>query len=40
VQHKHAPGAPAATAFYAMLDRYFDAFDRAGAALGSRPITA
>jgi phosphonoacetate hydrolase len=34
VQHKHAPGAPAATAFYAMLDRYFDAFDRAGAALG------
>jgi len=34
VQHKHAPGAPAATAFYAMLDRYFDAFDRAGAVLG------
>ena len=34
VQHKHAPGAPAATAFYTMLDRYFDAFDRAGAALG------
>jgi phosphonoacetate hydrolase len=34
VQHKHAPGAPAATAFYSMLDRYFDAFDRAGAALG------
>jgi phosphonoacetate hydrolase len=34
IQHKHAPGAPAATAFYAMLDRYFDAFDRAGAALG------
>src|SRR5881409_4305006 len=31
VQHKHAPGDPAATAFYAMLDRYFDAFDRAGA---------
>src|SRR5881409_3309735 len=34
VQHKHAPGASAATAFYAMLDRYFDAFDRAGAVLG------
>jgi phosphonoacetate hydrolase len=34
IQHKHAPGAPAAIAFYAMLDRYFDAFDRAGAALG------
>jgi len=34
VQHKHAPGAPAATQFYAMLDRYFDAFDRAGAVLG------
>src|SRR5438093_8553046 len=34
VQHKHAPGDPAATAFYAMLDRYFDAFDRAGAVLG------
>jgi phosphonoacetate hydrolase len=34
VRHKHAPGAPAATAFYAMLDRYFDAFDRTGAVLG------
>jgi phosphonoacetate hydrolase len=34
VQHKHAPGTPAATEFYAMLDRYFDAFDRAGAVLG------
>jgi len=34
VQHKHAPGTPAATAFYAMLDRYFDAFDRAGVVLG------
>jgi phosphonoacetate hydrolase len=34
VQHKHAPGAPVATAFYAMLDRYFDAFDRAGAVVG------
>jgi len=34
IQHKHAPGTPAASAFYAMLDRYFDAFDRAGAVLG------
>jgi phosphonoacetate hydrolase len=34
VQHKHPPGDPAATRFYAMLDRYFDAFDRAGAVLG------
>ena len=34
IQHKHAPGAPVASAFYAMLDRYFDAFDRAGAVLG------
>src|SRR2546427_6907732 len=34
VQHKHAPGTAAATDFYAMLDRYFDAFDRAGAVLG------
>ncbi|MGH7392903.1 MAG: phosphonoacetate hydrolase [Candidatus Rokuibacteriota bacterium] len=34
VQHKHAPGDPVATTFYAMLDRYFDAFDRAGAVLG------
>ncbi len=34
IQHKHPPGDPVATRFYAMLDRYFDAFDRAGAALG------
>ncbi len=34
VQHKHAPGDPIANRFYAMLDRYFDAFDRAGAVLG------
>jgi phosphonoacetate hydrolase len=34
IQHKHAPGDPVATRFYAMLDRYFDAFDRAGAVLG------
>jgi phosphonoacetate hydrolase len=34
IQHKHAPGTPVASAFYAMLDRYFDAFDRAGAVLG------
>jgi phosphonoacetate hydrolase len=34
IQHKHPPGDPVATQFYAMLDRYFDAFDRAGAVLG------
>jgi len=34
IQHKHPPGDPVATAFYAMLDRYFDAFDRGGAVLG------
>jgi phosphonoacetate hydrolase len=34
IQHKHAPGDPVANRFYAMLDRYFDAFDRAGAVLG------
>src|SRR5262249_6621740 len=34
IQHKHAPGDPVATAFYAMLDHYFDAFDRGGAVLG------
>jgi phosphonoacetate hydrolase len=34
VQHKHAPGDPVARSFYAMLDRYFDAFDREGAVLG------
>jgi phosphonoacetate hydrolase len=34
IQHKHPPGDPVATRFYAMLDRYFDAFDRAGAVLG------
>src|SRR5262245_36004230 len=34
IQHKHPPGDPVATAFYAMLDRYFDAFDRRGAVLG------
>jgi phosphonoacetate hydrolase len=34
VQHKHPPGDPVARAFYAMLDRYFDAFDREGARLG------
>ena len=34
VQHTHAPGDPVATAFYVMLDRYFDAFDRAGVVLG------
>jgi phosphonoacetate hydrolase len=34
IQHKHPPGDPVATRFYAMLDRYFSAFDRAGAVLG------
>jgi phosphonoacetate hydrolase len=34
IQHKHPPGDPVATQFYAMLDRAFDAFDRAGAVLG------
>ena len=34
IQHKHAPGDPVARRFYAMLDRYFDAFDREGAVLG------
>ena len=34
VQHKHAPGDPVARSFYAMLDRYFDQFDREGAVLG------
>jgi phosphonoacetate hydrolase len=33
VQHKHAPGTPAANAFYAMLDRYLAQLDAAGAAL-------
>lgn len=34
VQHKHPPGDPVADRFHAMLDRYFEAFDRAGAVLG------
>jgi phosphonoacetate hydrolase len=34
IQHKHPPGDPVATGFYAMLDRYFDAIDREGAVLG------
>jgi phosphonoacetate hydrolase len=34
IQHTHPPGDPVANRFYAMLDRYFDAFDRAGAVLG------
>ncbi len=34
IQHKHPPADPVAHRFYAMLDRYFDAFDRAGAVLG------
>lgn len=34
IQHKHAPGDPAATRFYAMLDRYLAAYERAGAVVG------
>jgi phosphonoacetate hydrolase len=34
IQHKHPPGDAVATRFYAMLDGYFDAFDREGAVLG------
>jgi len=33
VQHKAAPGAPAANAFYAMMDRYLARLDAAGAIL-------
>jgi phosphonoacetate hydrolase len=33
VQHKHAPGTPAADAFYAMLDRHCARLDRAGCVL-------
>jgi phosphonoacetate hydrolase len=31
IQHKHAPGAPEATAFYAMMDRYLARLDVLGA---------
>jgi phosphonoacetate hydrolase len=31
IQHKHAPGTPVANDFYAMMDRYLAALDRAGA---------
>jgi phosphonoacetate hydrolase len=34
VQHKHAPGDPAATRFYAMLDEYLAAYERTGAVVG------
>jgi phosphonoacetate hydrolase len=30
IQHKHAPGAPVATDFYAMMDRYLSELDRMG----------
>ena len=33
VQHKHAPGTPAANQFYAMMDTHFAALDAAGAVL-------
>lgn len=34
VQHKCAPGAPEANAFYAMMDRYLERMDRMGAVIG------
>lgn len=34
VQHKEAPGTPAANAFYAMIDRYMARLDAAGALIG------
>jgi phosphonoacetate hydrolase len=33
VQHKHAPGTPAANAFYAMMSRYLAALDALGATI-------
>ncbi len=33
IQHKHAPGAPVANAFYAMMDGYLAELDRLGATL-------
>jgi phosphonoacetate hydrolase len=33
VQHKHAPGTPAANAFYAMMSRYLAELDRLGATI-------
>jgi phosphonoacetate hydrolase len=33
IQHKYAPGTDGANAFYAMMDRYLGALDRAGAAV-------
>ncbi len=33
VQHKHAPGSSGANGFYAMMDRYLGALDRAGTAI-------
>lgn len=33
VQHKHAPGAPAANAFYEMFDKYLGELDATGAAI-------
>ena len=34
IQHKHAPGAPVATAFYAMLDRYLARLHDLGCVVG------
>ena len=31
IQHKHAPGAPVANAFYAMMDKYLSKLDQMGA---------
>lgn len=33
IQHKHAPGTPAANAFYGMMDRYLARLDRLGATI-------
>lgn len=33
IQHKHAPGTPVANEFYAMMDRYLSALDKAGAVI-------
>ena len=40
IQHKHAPEAPEAEAFYRCLDGYFAAFDASGLSWHSLPIMA
>ncbi len=37
IQHQHAPGTPAANAFYVMLDRYLARLDAAGQTLAKAP---